>query len=204
MSVSDYAGGYGLIYLVIGIGTLLYTSVLAVIFAHTAKGARHRAVRPESEYDIGTTMLAVAFPVAMTLIFPGLYFNGYRLLAIGALLLYTGAVAWNQLNAWRSTMGAKMLVAGSLIIAAATYSAMLYSDTQDGITDFGFGLLYLIIAPLLWHVVHGISLDRDRALYEATHVPSHCRECNYPLAGLKELICPECGCRYSPSTYPDD
>ncbi|MCA9274209.1 MAG: hypothetical protein KDA31_14320 [Phycisphaerales bacterium] len=195
-----FGGGFAIIYMAIGIGTLIYTSVLAVIFAHTAKGARHRALRPESEYDVGTTMLAVAFPVAMTLIFPGLYFNGYRLLAIGALLLYTGAVAWNQLNAWRSTKGAKMLVAGSIIIAAASYAAMLYSDTQDGITDFGLGLIYLITAPLLWHVVHGVSLDRDRALYEKTHAPSQCRKCGYSFAGLPELTCPECGWSFSHST----
>lgn len=200
MNVSDYTGGYFIVYLVIGTATLIYTSVCAVVFAHTAKGARHRAVRPETEYDVGTTMLAVAFPVAMTLIFPGMYFNGHRLIAIGALLLYTGAVAWNQLNAWDSRKGANMLIAGSLIIAVAAYGAMRFSDTQDGFTQFSISLLLLILAPLLWHVVHGVSLDRDRALFEATHVPTHCRKCGYPLAGLAELTCPECGARFTPDT----
>ena len=193
MSVSDYTGGYTIVYMVIGIGTLFYTSVLSAVYAHTKKMARLKAQRPESDADIAATMLAFAFPAVMTLTFPVLFFDGHRLLAIGATCFCACGVAWFQKEAWGSSTGAKTLVAGSLIIAGASYGALLYSDSQTGFDQSVLNLLLLTLAPLLWHVVHGVSLDRDRAVYEANHKPMHCRNCGYSLAGLIEPNCPECG-----------
>lgn len=180
-------------YQVVGIMLLVYLLILARIFANTIKEARLRAQRPRSDEDSTAVMFAFLFPIVMLMFFGFFFASGYQLLATGSVLLYSFVIAHNQSRAWGSTKGARMLATGSVVLAAVSYGALLYGDTQTGLIDLCLNIAAFVLAPMLWLALHSAALELDINRYISAHSTTHCQNCGYPLAGLAEMKCPECG-----------